>query len=305
MSIDLFRNQIKTDFKTKGYLTKAQQFIDLELGRTFPAMIEAPSLLEAMNYSLRAGGKRIRPILCLATAEACGGSWQRVLPIALALEMIHTFSLIHDDLPAMDDDNFRRGIPTNHRVHGEALAILAGDALLAEAFQVLITGLKHEEPRAVLEVVREVARATGMRGMVGGQALDMAAEGREISLQALQNLHRLKTGCLLEVSVTSGARIMTQDESLLDYLSRYGRAIGLAFQIIDDVLDVEGGADLGKDVGSDAGRGKSTYVKALGLEGSKREALHQIEEAFAALSPFGVEADPLRAIALYIVERNK
>ena len=259
-----------------------------------------------MRYSLFAGGKRIRPILCLAASESCGGGRREVLPVACALEMIHTFSLIHDDLPSMDDDDLRRGVSTNHKVFGEAIAILAGDGLVTQAF-VVLGKLKdsYRDPKHVLEVITDIALATGSLGMVGGQVVDMISEGKKITIDELRRLHLLKTGRLISVSVTSGAKLVCEDAGRLNALERYGAAIGLAFQIADDILDIEGGEEIGKDIGSDVENDKATYPSLLGLEDAKLEAKKVCQEAIECLQNFGSEADALRAIAQYIVERKK
>lgn len=250
---------------------------------------DGSQLREAMRYSLLAGGKRLRPLLCIAAAEAIGADPEAILPAACALEMIHTFSLIHDDLPAMDDDDLRRGMPTCHVKYGEALAILAGDALQALAFEVA-------PMHAAL-----LARACGK--MCLGQADDLAAEGKPITLEQLQRIHAQKTGALLQASVLAGA--LDAPEPLRQGLSRYGKGIGIAFQIVDDILDVTSDdATLGKPAGSDLKHDKATYPKLVGLDESKRLARTAEQEALAALEVFGPTADPLREIARYIVERN-
>lgn len=289
------------------YIAECQQLIEQALDDALPSKIVfPPKIHEAMRYSLFARGKKIRPILCLAGSEACGGGRREVLPVACALEMIHTFSLIHDDLPAMDNDNLRRGVPTSHKEFGEALAILAGDALLSQAF-VLLGKLKdsHPEPIRVLEIIQDIAEASGSLGMVGGQVLDIEAEGEKIDLKALRKLHQLKTGRLIAVSVTSGAKIVTKDIEKLAALERYGEAVGLAFQIADDILDIEGGSELGKDIGSDMENHKATYPSLLGLEEARKAAHTAKEEALGTLKDFGPEADPLREISAFIVERKK
>lgn len=255
-------------------------------------------LVEAMRYSLFAGGKRLRPALALGAAEIIAGNDTPALPAACAIEMIHTYSLIHDDLPAMDDDDLRRGKPTCHRVYGEAIAILAGDALLTMAFDALADA-------GNAEVVREVAVAAGAAGMVGGQVLDMQGEGRQLSLDDLRRIHACKTGALIRASVRTGAQLAGATPDTLDALTQYAERIGLAFQIADDILNVTGTqAALGKRVGSDAERGKSTYPALLGLDSARRLAQATIGEALDALQPFGPEAEPFRALAAFIIERN-
>jgi len=265
-------------------------------------------LQEAMRHSLSSGGKRIRPILCLAAAEAVGGDPARALPAAVALEMIHTYSLIHDDLPAMDDDDMRRGKPTCHVAFDEATAILAGDALLTLGFQVLAeAGLgASAEPGKWLEVVRIVADAAGREGMVEGQMRDIAAEGNRLELSELEALHRLKTGRMIEASVHAGALLGGGSEAEVASLRAYARSVGLAFQIMDDILNVEGDPELlGKGVGTDAAREKTTYPALLGLDRSKRLASRQVEEALQFIRFFDKKSDPLRAIARFVIDRNR
>ncbi len=295
-------------FDLESYFRDCQSLVNTALEGALPKKETYPQKIhEAMRYSLLAGGKRIRPILCMAASEACGGGRRIVTPIACALEMIHTFSLIHDDLPAMDDDDLRRGVPTNHKVFGEAVAILAGDGLVTEAFLLLgKAGMNMgRDAHSMLEIIHDIAQATGSIGMVGGQVLDIEAEGKKLDIAELKKLHSLKTGKLIAVSVTSGAKLATQDYSKIAAIEAYGNAVGLAFQIADDILDVEGGAELGKDIGSDAENNKSTYATLLGLEGAKNEAKKCVHEAITALHNFGPEADALRAIAQYIIERKK
>lgn len=266
-------------------------------------------LVEAMKYSLLAGGKRLRPVLALASYEACleKGKYQEgvIVPFAAALEMIHTYSLIHDDLPAMDNDDLRRGKPTSHKVFGEAVAILAGDALLTEAFAVMARVNAPRCESVLLEVIRDIADASGAFGMAGGQWLDLQAEGKKISVEELEKLHRHKTGCLIEVSVTTGAKLAGAQGEVLSSMVDYGRAIGLAFQIADDILDVEGGAELmGKNIGGDARKHKSTYPGLLGLAESKTKAASLEQQAIHSLEGFGAKGEVLRQIAHYIISRR-
>lgn len=269
-------------------------------------------LFEAMRYSLLAGGKRVRPILVIAAYEACVADSDKsseredtVMRVASALEMIHTYSLIHDDLPAMDNDDLRRGRPTNHKKYGEAIAILAGDSLLTEAFLTVARG-QGISPDILLEVITDIAEASGGQGMAGGQALDLEAEHRKISAQELENLHRHKTGCLIRVAVTSGAKLAAASGAKLAAMKSYGEAIGLAFQIADDILDVEGGAEeMGKATGGDQRKEKATYPSILGLESSKKLASDLVKQAIESLAPLGdARADALKEIALYIVARR-
>ncbi|QWV92274.1 polyprenyl synthetase family protein [Geomonas oryzisoli] len=290
----------------KEYLKQKCQLVDQALERYLPDAKELPaSLHSAMRYSVFAGGKRVRPVLMLAACEAVGGSADAVMPAACAMEMIHTYSLIHDDLPAMDNDDFRRGNPTNHKVYGEATAILAGDALLTEAFILLSNGTGGD-PAARLRVIQEIAVASGSRGMVGGQVVDMESEGRhDVDIATLSYIHTHKTGALIRASVRCGAILGGASEEQFKSLTRYADAIGLAFQIADDILDVEGTTEeLGKDAGSDQARGKATYPALMGLEASKARAQELVQIALDALSSFDERAEPLRAIASYIVKRK-
>nr|HPQ80282.1 polyprenyl synthetase family protein [bacterium] len=286
----------------KSYLNERRSWVEAALSRSLNDSSIPETLAKSMLYSLEAGGKRLRPILVIAGAEAVGGSADRVMHAAVALEMIHTFSLIHDDLPAMDDDSLRRGKPTNHKVFGEASAILAGDGLLAEAFYVLSNSSGVNDPYALLSVVREVASATGGRGMTGGQMIDIESTGKEIDEAHLTRLHLYKTGALIRASATVGARLCGATEDQMASLTRYGECIGLAFQISDDILDIEGDeATLGKDIGSDTAKGKSTFPAVIGLDSSRGQAAALTDQAIAALASFDVRAEPLRLIAKYIV----
>jgi geranylgeranyl diphosphate synthase type II len=263
--------------------------------------------IKAMRYSLFAGGKRIRPILALAAAEALHASTEQLLPVACALECIHTYSLIHDDLPAMDDDDLRRGKPTCHVVFGEAEAILAGDGLLSFAFELLShpDAQRGMPPDAQLRTINIIAKAIGPVGMVGGQSLDLAAEGQTIPFEHLRLIHGYKTGALITASVQAGAIFGRGDETQFAALSRYGAQIGLAFQIVDDLLDVEGTTeDLGKTAGADAQRNKATYPAFFGVAKTKIMAKDAVDEAVTALDIFDAKAEPLRALARSIYERN-
>jgi geranylgeranyl diphosphate synthase type II len=263
--------------------------------------------IKAMRYSLFAGGKRIRPILALAAAEALHAETDPLLPVACALECIHTYSLIHDDLPAMDNDDLRRGKPTCHVVFGEAAAILAGDGLLSFAFELLShpDARQSISPEDQLRMIRLIAHAIGPVGMVGGQSLDLAAEGQTIPFEQLRLIHGYKTGALITASVQAGAIFGRGDEKQFAALSRYGIQIGLAFQIVDDLLDVEGSTeDLGKTAGADAQRNKATYPAFFGVAKTKIMAKEAVDEAVAALEVFDAQAEPLRALARYIYQRN-
>ncbi len=292
----------------RGYLEQRRSQIDAALERfLLPETTYPRSLYRAMRYSVFAGGKRLRPILAIAGYEAVGGEGDVILPFACALEMIHTYSLIHDDLPAMDDDDYRRGQPTSHRVFGEALAILAGDALLTEAFGLMtkpeeVDGL---DGRIVVQVINEISRAAGVRGMVGGQVVDIESEGKAVDFATVQWLHRHKTGALIVASVRTGGLLGGGGEQEMTALTDYGEGVGLTFQIIDDILDVEGDeADLGKRVGMDQEKGKVTYPAYIGLERSRVVAEELIEKGLKALEIFDDRADPLRGIARFILERR-
>jgi geranylgeranyl diphosphate synthase type II len=294
----------------RKYLEEKKQVVDFALEKYFPREEEFPSILfKAIRHSLFAGGKRIRPILAIAAFETVGGRGDGILPFACALEMIHTYSLIHDDLPAVDNDDFRRGKPTCHKVFGEAIAILAGDGLLTEAFQLMTNRSAWDgslgDNAAILDTIHEVARAAGVLGMVGGQVVDVGSEGKEVDLPTLQYIHTHKTGAMILVSVRMGAKLGgTKQESLMA-LTRYGERVGLAFQIADDILNVEGKSHcLGKSTGTDLSKGKATYPSLFGLEESKKRAKELVELAVEALDPFGSEGDPLRGIARFVVARE-
>ena len=292
----------------KQYIKECCSQVDAALDRFLPPETELPaSLHAAMRYSVFAGGKRIRPVLMMAACQAVGGSISAVMPAACAMEMIHTYSLIHDDLPAMDDDDFRRGRPTNHKVYGEAVAILAGDALLTEAFILMSNqAVVRSDPARVLAVIQEIARCAGSHGMVGGQVVDMESEGKDdIDLATVQYIHTHKTGALIKAAVKSGAILGCATESQLAALTKYGEAIGLAFQIADDILDIEGTTEeIGKDAGSDQARGKATYPSVIGLADSKRRASELVDIALNSLQLFDDKSDPLREIARYIIARK-
>jgi geranylgeranyl diphosphate synthase type II len=264
------------------------------------------SLREAMRYSLLAGGKRLRPILCLAAFELAGGQGDAAMPTAVALEMIHTMSLIHDDLPAMDNDDLRRGRPTNHQVYGEAKAILAGDALLTRAFEMVAVRSPGVPAERLLQVVAELSQASGAPGLVGGQVVDLESEGQAVDLDTLEYIHLHKTGALLRACVISGALVAGAPDELQAALHTYARGIGLAFQIIDDILDLTTCSSvLGKTAGKDLTADKSTYPKLLGLEESRRRADALVAEAKAALQPWPGRAAPLLALADYITSRDR
>jgi geranylgeranyl diphosphate synthase type II len=293
-------------FDLESYLTARRQSIELALDRWLPSTEARPAQLhESIRYSVLAPGKRLRPTLVLAGAEAVGGSAGDVMLTACALECIHAFSLIHDDLPCMDNDDYRRGRLTNHKVYGDALALLAGDALLALAFQLVAENVATAPADRVLPTLRLIAEASGTWGMVGGQVVDMESQGREVTPDTLHYIHAHKTGALLTVSVLAGAMLAGATPEQIDPLRKYGSHIGLAFQIADDILDVTGDeARIGKPVGSDEERDKATYPRLYGLQESRSRAHAEVEAAVDALEPFDDRAEALRAIARYIVERD-
>jgi geranylgeranyl diphosphate synthase type II len=291
----------------KAYLTKKREIVDKTLEALVPtAKSYPPKVFEAIRYSLFAGGKRVRPILAIASAEALGAKTAGLLPVAGTLELIHTYSLIHDDLPAMDDDDFRRGRPTCHKVYGEAMAILAGDGLLNMAFEALSDPrrLKAIPAGRLVAIMREISLASGVFGMIGGQVVDMESEGKEVDFPTLEYIHTHKTGALIRTSVRIGALYAKASEKRMRALTRYGEMVGLAFQIADDILDIVGTQEeIGKDVGSDLKKGKRTFPSFYGLEESRRRANEVAGHAVAALKDFDRKADPLRELAKYIVTR--
>lgn len=293
----------------KSYLNEKREIIEEALKKQFPeAQGPAADVIKAMKYSLFAGGKRLRPILCIAGAEAVGGDEKNVVPVACALELIHTYSLIHDDLPVMDNDDMRRGKPTSHKVFGEAVATLAGDGLLTEAFHLMTETVLTDplDPRTLLNVIGMIARAAGYDGMVGGQVVDIQMEGKAVDADIVEFIHRHKTGALITASVRAGATLGGGDEHQVKAITSYGENIGLAFQISDDILDIEGDSRrLGKNVGGDARKEKITYPAVLGLGRSKEIQEATIKMAIESLEPFDHKADPLRHIARYIIERKK
>lgn len=292
----------------KAYLQDRRGLINRSLeGYLPPSRGPGSRVVGAMRYSLFAGGKRLRPILCLAAAEAVGGDPGEALPVACALEMIHTYSLIHDDLPAMDDDDLRRGHPTCHKQFDEATAILAGDGLLTEAFQIMADASRQFQGREamLLEVIQLIGQAAGYAGMVGGQMLDLEAEGKTVTLKELETIHRLKTGALLTASVRAGALVGGGSRAEVTALTAFGEKFGLVFQITDDLLDVEGEAhEMGKSPGMDEKKGKATYPALLGLEAARELARRLMAEAVAGLEPLGERAEPLREIGRYLLIRR-
>lgn len=286
------------------YLTEKKQWVDTILP-TYIEKIEAPEIIkESMIYSLNAGGKRIRPILLFATLHAFGKDDQSGLDVGCALEMIHTYSLIHDDLPSMDDDDLRRGKPTNHKVYGEAVAILAGDGLLTHSFEI-IANSKDLSDNLKANIVAFLARAAGPSGMVGGQVADLLGEHRDLNVEELEYIHEHKTGKLLRFAVVAGAIIAEANKEQQECLDQFARHLGLAFQIKDDILDIEGNEEqIGKPVGSDIGKDKSTYPKLLTIDGAKTKCNEHLKSAKAWLERANVDSDLLLEIADYIVNRD-
>ena len=297
--------QESTKFELKTYLAQRKQLVEKALDESLP-IVYPEKIYEAMRYSLMAGGKRLRPILCLATCELVGGTLEMAMPTACALEMIHTMSLIHDDLPAMDNDDYRRGKLTNHKVYGDDIAILAGDGLLAYSFEYVASQTKNVPPQQILRVISQLGRATGAAGLVGGQVVDLESEGNpNISVDTLTFIHTHKTGALLEACVVCGAILAGAQEEEIQNLSRYAKNIGLAFQIVDDILDITATKEqLGKTAGKDLQAQKATYPSIWGLEKSKSQAKQLVEEAIDSLSNYGEKAQPLQAIATFITARK-
>lgn len=293
-------------FDLNTYLATVTQRVDRSLDGFLPKPTAKPAILHrAMRYSLFAGGKRMRPALCVAAAEACGGQAEAALPLACAVECIHTYSLIHDDLPAMDNDDFRRGKPTNHKVFGEGIAILAGDALLTQAFEIAARcrGWPRYSHQAV---VLDLARAAGSLHLVGGQVADLEAEGQSVTPRHLRYIHERKTSALLTCAVRLGGMSANCTPAELEALTRFGYHVGLAFQVIDDILDVtQTSEQLGKTAGKDASVGKATYPALLGLARSRQIASRLTRQAFEALDVFGGRAVALEAIARYLLQRDR
>jgi len=288
----------------KGYLVARQKEVDRALDRFLPKASTKPATIhKAMRYSLFAGGKRLRPILCLAAAEACGGLTSKAMPLACTVECIHTYSLIHDDLPSMDNDDVRRGRPTCHKVFGDGIAVLAGDALLTIAFEIAAQA-KGWSRYDVRTIIREVAVAAGSQKLIAGQVADLEGEGKKINRAQLRYIHENKTSALLRASVRLGAMSANATPAQLSALSDFGFALGLAFQVIDDILDVTQTSEkLGKSAGKDVAAQKATYPSVLGLEKSRAEAGRLTRQAHDALKPLGKRAYMLHALANYLLER--
>lgn len=289
------------------YLQKKRESIDSFLKKYISAKKkdkDCPKhLADAMGYALMAGGKRVRPVLCIAAYEAVGGSTDSILPIASSLELIHTYSLIHDDLPAMDNDDFRRNQPTTHKVYGEATAILAGDGLLTDAFSMVSKA--DSSPKTLISIISELSYGSGPGGMVGGQTVDILLEGKKAKKEELSYIHTHKTGALIRASVRIGAIMAKASAARLNALTEYGEKIGLAFQVIDDILDVTGTKEeLGKSAGADNVRGKNTYPSIFGLNASQKIAEELISDSLNALKIFDKKAEPLKEIAKYIISRR-
>ncbi len=296
----------KATFNLVAYLKERQKICEAALDKAIP-IIYPEKIYESMRYSLLAGGKRLRPILCLATCEMMGGTIEMAMPTACAVEMIHTMSLIHDDLPSMDNDDYRRGKLTNHKIYGEDIAILAGDGLLAYAFEFVATQTPENVPKdRVLKVIARLGRAMGAAGLVGGQVVDLDSEGKsDISLETLTFIHNHKTAALLEACVVCGGILAGASSTNVQRLSRYSQNIGLAFQIIDDILDITATQEqLGKTAGKDLVAKKVTYPSLWGIEESRSKAQQLIEAACKELEPFGELAQPLQALAHFITSRN-
>ena len=296
-------------FDLHGYLQERRRWVDEALDRFLPPVSLYPQRIhEAMRYSVFAGGKRLRGILVVAGAEAAGCEGEKALPLASSIEMIHTYSLIHDDLPAMDNADYRRGLPSCHKKFGEAIAILAGDALFALAFALISEEAftRTVEGNELAWILREIAQAAGTGGIVGGQTMDILSQGQEIDPDLLKYIHTHKTGILIRTSLRVGAILGRPSDLQLQALSDYGEKIGLAFQIMDDILDVEGEKEkMGKELGRDKEQGKITYPGVLGLARSKAEAKRLVEEAVDVLSTFpGPNIEPLRFLAKYIIQRS-
>jgi len=291
-------------FDLGAYMKQRADAVDAALDRFLPAETLRPETLhKAMRYSVFAGGKRLRPVLVIAGAEAVGGTAEQVMPTACAMELIHTYSLVHDDLPAMDNDDFRRGVPTNHKVFGEAMAILAGDALLTLAFRLVADNAG--ESAALRDVVVDIADAAGHQGMVAGQVADLEAEGRRVGADVVDYIHTHKTGALIRTSLRIGAMLCGADAAQVRALSVAGADLGVAFQIVDDILDVVASSEeLGKTAGKDQIQQKATYPATHGIEASRARAAFLIRDAEEALHALGPRAEPIRALGRFILERK-
>lgn len=305
MSAKSPRETASQNWDLSSYLKRSTDKVNAALDGFLPKAKTKPSTIHtSMRYSLFAGGKRLRPALCIAAAEACGGEMEQAIPFACAVECIHTYSLIHDDLPAMDNDDFRRGKPTNHKVYGEGIAVLAGDALLTQAFEILVQAKETTRYRCK-DYVLELAKASGSLELIAGQVADLEGEGKSLSESALRYIHERKTSALLCCSVRLGGMSANCSPALLNALSDFGYYVGLAFQVIDDILDVtQTSEQLGKTAGKDVAAGKATYPAIVGLERSRKIARQLTDKAFQALEPFKGKAVALEALAKYLLERQ-
>ncbi len=306
--LSLKMNRKMDSFDLNSYLFSKRKQINQAIEKILGQTTNSRVVVSAMRHSLVAEGKRIRPVLCIAASQAVGGQTEDVIMVACALEMIHTYSLIHDDLPAMDDDDLRRGKPTCHIAFDEATAILAGDALLTLAFEILSSIELADKNNALklLRVIDTIAKAAGYKGMIEGQIKDIAAEGKQLGLEDLEEIHVLKTGALIEASIITGAILGNGSFEQIEKLKIYAKNIGLAFQVTDDILNVEGDpVVMGKDIGTDQAREKSTYPSILGIEKSKEFAKNLVNNALQALEYFDKKSDPLRAIAHYTIDRKR
>jgi geranylgeranyl diphosphate synthase type II len=288
-----------------AYLAKQKKTVDRRLDKLLPKKDLYPQKVhEAMRYSLMIGGKRIRPVLTIAACEAVGGTARAALDTACAIELIHTYSLIHDDLPCMDNDDFRRGKPTSHKVFGEAAAVLAGDALLTRAFQIC-AGTKDISDKTKPRLIALIARAAGSEGLIGGQIVDLDSEEKDVPLKTLEYIHIHKTACLIRAAIEAGAVLGGASPRAFRSLGSFGSLIGLTFQIADDILDIVGTKEkLGKGIGKDAAQGKATYPSVYGIEKSRDILRRKTDEALKALAGFGTQAEPLREIARFIAARD-
>ncbi len=297
------------NFDIETYLNERRNFVNSYLEELYEKQPNSTqSLLKSILYSLTSGGKRLRPILCMASCELFSGEYKKAIGVASAIEMVHTYSLIHDDLPSMDDDNVRRGKPSNHIKFGESTAILAGDALLADAFSLINNELQFQgfNPELSLKIISVLSNAIGSKGMVLGQAMDLYFEGKnEVNIETLSKIHYLKTGALIEASILIGGYIGDADNNEIETLRKFSRKIGLSFQISDDILDITGSESFGKNTGSDAKKNKKTFASVLGIESSHDLVQSLTEEALGELSDLKKEFNPLHGIAIYLSERAK
>jgi geranylgeranyl diphosphate synthase type II len=291
--------------KLSEYFSLNKSIVETQLESYIQSQAEVPVIYEAMKYSLLAGGKRLRPILAIMACELFNGNVQEVLPFACAIEMIHTYSLIHDDLPAMDNDDYRRGKLTNHKVYGEGFAILAGDALLNQAFEIIHQALIKNPKLEFIKAAAYISSASGTQGMIGGQCIDLYYENKQIDLDILNTMHDKKTGAMIKAPLVAGALLSGAKEEDVLRIEKFGQLIGLAFQISDDILDVEGSTEkLGKKIGSDANNQKSTFVSCYGLEKSKEKAKNIIKEAQNLIDLYGDKGLLLKELSNYIIERE-